>query len=51
VVTTFVTQSRIASDVASFKVFVPLVTSTTSAPSSFIRRTFIDCRRMSSVPM
>src|ERR1700737_2805453 len=40
-----------ASDVASFNVFVPLLTSTTSAPSNFIRRTFIDCLRMSSVPM
>jgi len=46
-----VTQSRIASEVASFNVLVPLVTSRTSVFSSFIRRTFIDCRRMSSVPM
>jgi hypothetical protein len=46
-----VTQSRIASVVASFNVFVPAVTSRTSAPSSFMRRTFMACRRMSSVPM
>src|SRR6266849_6310098 len=36
-----------ASEVASLSVFVPPVTSLTSAPSSFMRRTFIDWRRMS----
>src|SRR5438132_4191486 len=40
-----------ASVVASFNVLEPLLTSITSAPSSFMRRTFIDWRCMSSVPM
>ena len=41
---TLVTQSRIASFMASFSVPRPLVTGMTSAPSSFMRKTFGDCR-------
>ena len=36
---TFATQSRSASFIASFSVAAPLVTGTTSAPSSFMRNT------------
>ncbi len=36
---------------ASFSVAVPLVTSWTRAPSSFMRKTFRDWRLISSVPM
>ena len=48
---TLVTQSRIASLVASLSVRVPLTTGTTVAPSSFMRYTLSDWRRMSSSPM
>ena len=48
---TFVTQSRMASDVASLSVEVPEVTGRTSAPSSFIRNTFRAWRSMSAAPM
>ena len=51
VVSTFVIQSRIASLVASFNVFVPKSTPRTSAPRSFMRSTLGFCRRMSSSPM
>jgi len=51
VVATFVTQSRIASDVASFSVLVPAETGTTVAPRSFMRSTLGFWRRMSSSPM
>jgi len=46
-----VTQSRIASLVASFSVRVPEVTGTTVAPINRIRNTFSAWRRMSSSPM
>jgi len=36
---TLATQSRIASFIASFSVPAPEVTDTTSAPSSFMRKT------------
>ena len=48
---TLVTQSRIASLIASFSVRLPMVTGTTSAPSSRIRATLSACRRVSSSPM
>ena len=48
---TFVTQSRSASFIASFSVRAPEVTETTSAPSSFMRKTFGCCRAMSTSPM
>jgi hypothetical protein len=50
-VRTFVTQSRIASLMASLSVLDPDSTATTSAPSSRIRSTFNRWRRMSSEPM
>ena len=46
-----VTQSRSASFIASFSVPRPLVTGTTSAPSSFMRKTFGFCRSTSVAPM
>ena len=48
---TFVTQSRIASLMASFSVQEPELTGRTSAPSKRMRRTFGAWRAMSSVPM
>ncbi len=48
---TFVTQSRIASLIASLSVRVPESTPRTSAPRRRIRATFGDWRAMSSVPM
>ena len=48
---TFVTQSRIASLIASLSVRLPEPTPTTSAPSSRMRKTFGSWRRMSSSPM
>ena len=48
---TVAAQSRSASFTASFSVFVPAVTGTTSVPSSFMRATLGACRRMSSSPM
>ena len=50
-VATFVTQSLIASDTASFNVRAPDSTPRTSAPSRRMRCTFGSWRRMSSVPM
>ena len=50
-VRTLVTQSRIASLMASFNVREPEATPRTSAPSRRMRKTFSSCRRMSSVPM
>ena len=44
-------HSRMASDTASFKVAVPLVTGMTSAPSRRIRYTFSAWRMVSSSPM
>jgi len=51
VVSTFVTQSRIASLMASLSVFEPDVTGTTRAPSSSMRKTFGAWRSTSSAPM
>ena len=48
---TLVTQSRIASEVASFKVAVPECTGRTSAPRRRMRKTFSAWRSMSSAPM
>ena len=48
---TLVTQSRIASLMASFNVRLPAVTPLTVAPSSRMRTTFRAWRAMSSVPM
>ncbi|MEZ4769532.1 MAG: hypothetical protein R2844_14020 [Caldilineales bacterium] len=48
---TLVTQSRIASLMASFNVRLPLSTPRTSAPSSFMRKTLGAWRAMSTVPM
>ena len=50
-VRTFVTQSRMASLIASFSVREPASTGRTSAPSSRMRRTLGAWRAMSSVPM
>ena len=50
-VATLATQSRIASLIASFSVREPLVTGTTSAPSSRIRATFNAWRSVSTSPM
>mmetsp|Transcript_90829 Transcript_90829/g.257171 ORF Transcript_90829/g.257171 Transcript_90829/m.257171 type:complete len:259 (+) Transcript_90829:819-1595(+) len=47
----FVTQSRIASLIASLRVFDPLSAGTTLAPSIFMRKTFNDWRSMSTLPM
>jgi hypothetical protein len=51
VLRTLVTQSRIASLIASFSVREPEATGRTSAPSSRMRRTLGAWRAMSSVPM
>ncbi len=48
---TCVTQPRIASFIASFSVREPLSTTSTRAPSSFMRKTLSDWRRTSSAPM
>ncbi len=48
---TCVTQPRIASFIASFSVRDPLSTTSTFAPSSFMRKTLSDWRRTSSAPM
>ena len=45
------TQSRSASSIAARSVRSPLVTGTTSAPSSRMRPTFGACRSMSTAPM
>ncbi len=45
------TQSRIASVIASLSVRVPVVTGTTVAPSIRIRATLSACRTVSSSPM
>ena len=50
-VRTFVTQSRMASLIASLSVRDPESTPRTSAPSSRMRFTFGAWRAMSSVPM
>jgi len=50
-VVTFVTQSRMASLMASFRVCWPVVTGTTSAPRRRMRYTFSACRSMSTAPM
>ena len=50
-VRTFVTQSRMASLIASLSVREPVSTVRTSAPSSFMRNTLSACRRTSSAPM
>jgi len=46
-----VTQSRMASLMASFSVRLPALTRVTVAPSSRIRTTFSAWRSMSSAPM
>src|ERR1035441_5211786 len=48
---TLVTQSRMASLMASFSVALPLATPSTRAPSMRMRKTLRRCRRMSSSPM
>ena len=50
-VRTLVTQSRMASLMASFRVQEPELTPRTSAPSRRMRKTFSSCLRISSVPM
>ena len=45
------TQSRIASFIASLRVWVPDSTAITSAPSSRIRATFSAWRSVSTLPM
>ena len=50
-VATLVTQSRMASLIASFRVREPAVTATTSAPSSRMRATLSAWRSVSSSPM
>ncbi len=45
------TQSRMASLIASLSVRLPAVTGTTCAPSNCIRATFSACRCVSSSPM
>jgi len=51
VFSTLVTQSRIASLMASWRVRLPVATGITSAPSIRMRATFSACRRVSSSPM
>ena len=50
-VSTLASQSRMASLMASFSVRLPDDTGTTSAPSSFMRKTFSSWRSMSTSPM
>lgn len=50
-VRTFVIQSRMASLVASLRVRLPAATGRTSAPRSFMRKTFKAWRLTSSSPM
>ena len=48
---TFATQSRRASFIASFRVLLPVLTAITSAPRSRILATFRDCLTVSTSPM